>query len=108
MAQIRGTAGYNLGLNNQFASQRSNEATSDPSPLDQIREQTSKIEDWLNTLGEPLKPYLPAIGRFLIVVTFIEDAIRIITQWNDQLTYLSDFRHSELDTKGSQNGHVLT
>ncbi|KAI1616871.1 SURF4 family-domain-containing protein [Exophiala viscosa] len=93
MAQIRGTAGYNLGLNNQFASQRSNDATSDPSPLDQIREQTSKIEDWLNTLGEPLKPYLPAIGRFLIVVTFIEDAIRIITQWNDQLTYLSDFRH---------------
>ncbi|KIW52827.1 hypothetical protein PV05_08444 [Exophiala xenobiotica] len=93
MAQIRGTAGYNLGLNNQFSSQRSTEATSDPSPLDQIREQTSKIEDWLNTMGEPLRPYLPAIGRFLIVVTFIEDAIRIITQWNDQLTYLRDFRH---------------
>ncbi|KAK5212421.1 ER-derived vesicles protein erv29 [Exophiala xenobiotica] len=93
MAQIRGTAGYNLGLNNQFSSQRSTEATSDPSPLDQIREQTSKIEDWLNTMGEPLRPYLPAIGRFLIVVTFIEDALRIITQWNDQLTYLRDFRH---------------
>merc|ERR1712230_62055 len=44
-------------------------------------------------MGEPLRPYLPAIGRFLIVVTFIEDAIRIITQWNDQLTYLRDFRH---------------
>ncbi len=56
MAQIRGTAGYNLGLNNQFSSQRSTEATSDPSPLDQIREQTSKIEDWLNTMGEPLRP----------------------------------------------------
>lgn len=55
MAQIRGTAGYNLGLNNQFG-QRSSDATADPSPLDQIREQTSKIEDWLNTLGEPLKP----------------------------------------------------
>ncbi|KAK7890511.1 ER-derived vesicles protein erv29 [Exophiala xenobiotica] len=93
MAQIRGTAGYNLGLNNQFSSQRNTEATSDPSPLDQIREQTSKIEDWLNTMGEPLRPYLPAIGRFLIVVTFIEDALRIITQWNDQLTYLRDFRH---------------
>jgi ER-derived vesicles protein len=38
--------------------------------------------------------YLPAIGRFLIVVTFIEDALRIITQWNDQLVYLKDFRHS--------------
>jgi len=92
MAQIRGTAGYNLGMNNQFG-QRPNDATSDPSPLDQIREQTSKIEDWLNTVSEPLKPYLPAIGRFLIVVTFIEDALRIITQWSDQLTYLRDFRH---------------
>lgn len=39
--------------------------------------------------------YLPAIGRFLIVVTFIEDAIRIITQWDDQLHYLKDFRHSK-------------
>ena len=59
MAQIRGTAGYNLGLNNQFGNQRSSDATNDPSPLDQIREQTSKIEDWLNTLGEPLKPWVP-------------------------------------------------
>ncbi|KPI37387.1 uncharacterized protein AB675_10225 [Cyphellophora attinorum] len=91
MAQIRGTAGYNLGLNNQFGNQ-SSAVTNDPSPLDQIREQTGKIEDKLNALGEPLKPYLPAIGRFLIVVTFIEDAIRIITQWNDQLLYLKDFR----------------
>jgi len=40
--------------------------------------------------------YLPAIGRFLIVVTFIEDALRIITQWNDQLLYLKDFRHSKI------------
>ena len=55
MTQIRGTAGYNLGMNNQFG-QRQNEATSDPSPLDALREQTGKIEDWLNTLGEPLKP----------------------------------------------------
>ncbi len=56
MAQIRGTAGYNLGMNNQFGGPRSNNATNDPSPLDQIREQTSKIEDFLNTMGEPLKP----------------------------------------------------
>ena len=38
--------------------------------------------------------YLPAIGRFLIVVTFLEDALRIITQWSDQLAYLKDYRHS--------------
>ena len=72
-----------------------NDATNDPSPLDAIREQTSKIEDWLDTIADPLKPYLPAIGRFLIVVTFLEDALRIITQWGDQLTYLHDYRHSE-------------
>lgn len=38
--------------------------------------------------------YLPGIGRFLIVVTFIEDAVRIMTQWGDQLQYLRDYRHS--------------
>jgi hypothetical protein len=41
-----------------------------------------------------LNRYLPGIGRFLIVVTFLEDALRIMTQWNDQLTYLHDYRHS--------------
>lgn len=34
------------------------------------------------------------IGRFLIVVTFLEDALRILTQWSDQLIYLKDYRHS--------------
>ena len=71
------------------------DATNDPSPLDAIREQTSKIEDWLDTLSDPVKPYLPAIGRFLIVVTFLEDALRILTQWGDQLVYLHDYRHSK-------------
>ncbi|KAG6120813.1 hypothetical protein E4U14_003096, partial [Claviceps sp. LM454 group G7] len=60
--------------------------------LDQIRPYTSKVEDVLDSLSEPLKPYLPAIGRFLIVVTFIEDALRIIMQWRDQLLYLHDYR----------------
>jgi uncharacterized membrane protein YphA (DoxX/SURF4 family) len=36
---------------------------------------------------------MPAIGRFLIVVTFLEDALRIMTQWKDQLLYLQDYRH---------------
>lgn len=124
MAQIRGTAGYHLGNQNNFGSGgNSSDATNDPSPLDAIREQTSKIEDLLDTWSEPIKPYvytirvnwrssheravknskanqncayryLPHIGRFLIVVTFLEDALRIITQWSDQLTYLHDYRHS--------------
>lgn len=29
----------------------------------------------------------------MIVVTFLEDALRILTQWRDQLTYLHDYRH---------------
>jgi hypothetical protein len=98
MAQIRGTAGYHLGNQSpSFGGQSSSSATNDPSPLDAIRKQTSKIEDFLDTLSEPLKPYLPAIGRFLIVVTFLEDALRIITQWSDQLEYLHQYRHSESD-----------
>ena len=73
------------------------DGTNDPSPLDAIREQTSKIEDWLDTIADPVKPYLTHIGRFLIVVTFLEDALRIITQWSDQLTYLHNYRHSKLN-----------
>ena len=119
MAQIRGTAGYNLGgAPNRFGtgpnySNMKTDASSNPSPLDAIREQTSKIEDWLDTMSEPVKPcehlpalvflsdmltatrYVPAIGRFLIVVTFLEDALRIITQWSDQLVYLHDYRSCE-------------
>ncbi|KAF2761673.1 SURF4-domain-containing protein [Pseudovirgaria hyperparasitica] len=92
MAQIRGTAGYHLGNQSPFGGPSRTDATDDPSPLAAIREQTSKIEDWLDTFSDPIKPYLPAIGRFLIVVTFLEDALRIITQWNDQLIYLKDYR----------------
>lgn len=94
MSQIRGTAGYHLGPDNRpFGGSSHSAATSDPSPLDAIRVQTSKIEDLLDNYADPIKPYLPAIGRFLIVVTFLEDALRIITQWGDQLSYLKDYRH---------------
>ena len=57
-----------------------------------IQEYTSKVEDVLDTASEPIKPYLPAIGRFLIVVTFLEDALRIVTQWKDQVYFLSFYR----------------
>lgn len=36
--------------------------------------------------------YLPAVGRFLIVVTFLEDALRIVTQFGDQVYYLITYR----------------
>lgn len=49
--------------------------------------------------AQPIRPYVPAMAKFLIVVTFLEDALRIITQWGDQLWYLqkwvSSARHQE-------------
>ena len=56
MTQIRGTAGYNLGSQNRFGGPGRADATNDPSPLDAIREQTSKIEDLLDTYSDPIKP----------------------------------------------------
>ena len=66
---------------------------SSESPIDKIREYTSKVEDLIDTYTQPIKPHLPALGRFLIVVTFLEDALRIITQWSDQKYYLQRHRH---------------
>jgi hypothetical protein len=57
MAQIRGTAGYQLGGQNQFGGP-SRDAPTEQSPLDAIREQTSKIEDLLDTYSGPVKPYV--------------------------------------------------
>lgn len=95
---MRGPPSYNFpsSSSHSFGPQQArSDAVHDPSPLDAIREQTSKIEDWLDAAAEPIKPYLPAIGRFLIVVTFLEDALRIITQWSEQLYYLNSYRRSE-------------
>jgi hypothetical protein len=54
MAQIRGTAGYNLNQNFGGPSKDVN----DPSPLDAIRSYTDKVEEALDTISEPVKPYL--------------------------------------------------
>jgi hypothetical protein len=56
--------------------------------LSKVKGFSSRMEDMMEAYTQPVKPYIPALARFLIVVTFIEDAIRIITQWSDQLWYL--------------------
>ncbi len=60
MAQIRGPGGYNLGAGQHpfGAPSNSDGGASNSSPLDAIREQTNKIEDWLDTLSDPIKPYV--------------------------------------------------
>ena len=50
---------------------------SDPdAPLEQIKQYTSKGEDAIDSHMHWIRPWLPALGRFLIVVTFLEDALR--------------------------------
>ncbi|TFK71881.1 SURF4-domain-containing protein [Pluteus cervinus] len=61
-------------------------------PLEKLRAFSKQLEDNVEILAQPLRPHLPAIGRFLIVVTFLEDALRITTQWSDQLWYLQVHR----------------
>ncbi|KIM42334.1 hypothetical protein M413DRAFT_27122 [Hebeloma cylindrosporum] len=62
-------------------------------PLEKLKAVSKTIEDNVEIYSQPLKPHLPAIGRFLIVVTFLEDALRIVTQWGDQIWYLQLHRH---------------
>lgn len=71
--------------------------TNFPSPpandlLGQVQAWSSKAEDLIEAYTQPIRPYVPAMARFLIVVTFLEDALRISTQWGDQLWYLSKHR----------------
>jgi uncharacterized membrane protein YphA (DoxX/SURF4 family) len=54
------------------------------------------MEAVVNRVGQPMKPYLTHIGRFLLVVTFLEDAVRVLMQWNDQLHYLQHYRRLPL------------
>ncbi|PKI85071.1 hypothetical protein MVES_001003 [Malassezia vespertilionis] len=63
-----------------------------PTWVENVKEYSSRAEDVIDTWSQPIKPYLPALGRFLIVVTFLEDAMRILMQWNDQAMYLNHFR----------------
>ena len=57
-------------------------------PIEKLRTFARTVEDYVDIYSQPLKPHLPAIGRFLIVGTFLEDSWRIVTQWGDQLWYL--------------------
>jgi ER-derived vesicles protein len=76
------------GLSNSRASSTGYRAANPDDPVEKLRALSKQIEDYIEIYSQPLKPHLPAIGRFLIVVTFLEDALRIVTQWSDQIWYL--------------------
>ncbi|VEU20380.1 DEKNAAC101359 [Brettanomyces naardenensis] len=54
---------------------------------------SEQVEDLMDQYLGVAKPYVPSIGRFLIVATFLEDSLRIVSQWKEQVYYLSTFRH---------------
>ena len=60
-------------------------------PVEKLRAFARTVEDNVDIYTQPLKPHLPAIGRFLIVGTFLEDSLRIVTQWGDQIWYLQRY-----------------
>ncbi|KAJ3415480.1 hypothetical protein HDV05_004922 [Chytridiales sp. JEL 0842] len=60
--------------------------------MEQVKETLGKVEAFIEKVGQPIKPYLPTIARFLLVVTFLEDSLRISTQWQDQKYYLRKYR----------------
>ncbi|KAI0084719.1 SURF4-domain-containing protein [Irpex rosettiformis] len=80
------------GFGNSRPSSGYRAANSDD-PFEKFRVLAKQVEDNVDIWTQPLKPYLPAIARFLIVVTFLEDSLRIVTQWSDQLWYLQRHRH---------------
>ncbi|KAJ2722811.1 ER-derived vesicles protein erv29 [Coemansia sp. Benny D115] len=60
--------------------------------MDQIRNVSEQTEDVLEKFSRPLKPYIPWVARTLLVSTFIEDAVRIVVQWQNQLYFLQAYR----------------
>jgi len=58
---MRGPGSYGIGTQIPFGGSSEDKPESS-SPLDTIRQHTSKIEDMLDTLSEPIKPYAFQIG----------------------------------------------
>jgi ER-derived vesicles protein len=73
MAQIRGGSGYGLGGQPSFGPQRDDGA--DKTPVDSIREYTSKIEDVLDAWSEPIKPYVNTPSHPRRTVMCLEDRV---------------------------------
>ncbi|BEI84060.1 hypothetical protein CcaverHIS002_0406640 [Cutaneotrichosporon cavernicola] len=78
---------YNAGYSPDPIS-TSRPTRSDNEVIAKIQEVSSQIEDAIEIYSQPIRPWVPAIARFLIVATFLEDAIRILAQWSDQKCHM--------------------
>lgn len=53
----------------------------------------TRYSDSYGRSSSTLKPFSALIARFLLVSTFLEDAVRIIMQYNDQMAFLKEYRN---------------
>lgn len=98
----RGPNQFNNNFNGNFGGQNFGGALpqtggigpvlSSSSGFEKFEAATLKVENILDRYFSPVKPFVPAIGRLFIVATFYEDALRIFSQWSEQVYYLNTYR----------------
>ena len=62
-----------------------------------------QLEEHAENIIKKTRKYLPHIGRFCLISTFVEDGIRMINQWGEQRDYIgkSDFLAHWTESKES-------
>lgn len=95
---FRGTKFNQIPTSNQFNPPQTQFGQQQQQPKKNWKQQfeqlSGKVEEALDhPVLKIVQPYIPQIGGFLIVATFFEDSIRILSQWSDQVFYLWNYRH---------------
>jgi len=81
----------NMAFNNDY--------NSDEFGLQQIANQGREMKSWLEleveTRWSPktMQRVLGTLGPILLVITFLEDGLRVMTRWTEQMNYLTGTRH---------------
>lgn len=78
------------GRSSQFGSLEQDSGVN--SFIEKFKEVAHVADEKLGEIGHPLKPYLPVVGRLLVISTFLEDVWRILTQWSSQVRYIWQIR----------------
>ena len=47
-----------------------------------------QLEEHAENIIKKTRKYLPHVGRFCLISTFVEDGIRMINQWGEQRDYI--------------------
>merc|ERR1712072_795459 len=76
-----------------------NQPVNDEFGLHQIANQGLEMKSWLEleveTRWSPkyMSRVLGTVGPLLLVITFLEDGLRVMTRWSEQMSYLTGTRH---------------